>query len=131
MAASCRARWALEQASGGDAAWRQLRAPGQELASADRPRRHVAFCGIHPMHLDQPLCQIHTHSCNLTHGIPLSKVQIDFRKNQSWHADAASSIEGSPFVFIRLDTQRHCAANCALEHTSRGAMPLRAVNSDG
>jgi hypothetical protein len=89
-------------------------------------RNDDALRGIHAMHLDLPLCQIHTHSCNLVHGLPLSKVQIDFRKNQSWHSDAVSSIAGSPFVFVR-DRQATARRRETPVEIIRHAAPWRCV----
>ena len=56
-----------------DAAWRQLRAPGQELFAPQRPVRRHASAAVHRVRLDHPLGQIHAYpndlfSDNLAHG---------------------------------------------------------------
>jgi len=58
------------------ASW-QLRAPGQELVTAQRTVRQHATTRVHGLHLDHALGKIDAHtrrhtSGNLVHGLPLS-----------------------------------------------------------
>jgi hypothetical protein len=57
-----------------DAAGGQLSAPGGKLVSTHRARHNHPLATIDRMDLDLLLCQIDPDSCNLLHGLPLSKV---------------------------------------------------------
>jgi hypothetical protein len=59
---------------GDDAAGGQLRAPLGKLVSAQRLRDHDPLGGVDGVHLDLLFCQVDPDSCNLLHGLPLSKV---------------------------------------------------------